>query len=139
MFANNIKYCKKEKLDEYCCLLFSSRYKSMSELEKYKQAASQIIKTLEGALRNIRDLHSGLNRESYNGSGYERCFLLTPREVSLLLNKDEKEIELTFNHVGFKKQYLEGKPHYNLSDVLGFIANIVDHSFGMPTLKRGTE
>lgn len=111
----------------------------MSELENYKKTASQIIKTLEGALRNIRDLHSGLNRESYNGSGYERCFLLTPREVSLLLRKDEKEIELTFNHIGFKKQYLQGKTHYSLSDVLGFIANIVDHSFGAPAQKRGAE
>lgn len=111
----------------------------MSELKNYKQTSTRIIKTLESALKNIRDLRISLDRESYNGSGYERCILLTPYEISLLLNKEANEVELTFSHIGFKKQYLEGHPYYALSDVLGFIANIIDHSFGTVVRERGVE
>lgn len=102
----------------------------MSEIENYKQSCLRITKRLEAFLRNLKELRSGLERETYHPKDYHKCLFLNLQEAASLLNKDEEDLARTFSFLGLPKIHIDGSPLYTLSDVLRFVQNTIDHSFG---------
>ncbi len=105
----------------------------MSEIDKTRTTAIEIIKTLEDALKNVRTVHCQLGRVS---SPYKGLNLVTSEDVSKIVNKDSQEVDLTLSHKGIKKYNIEGESYYNLADVLTNIKSSLEHTFSLPTQKR---